>query len=58
MLRTELKEKSIPVSDELESDIIKIMSENGQKVTPFMKLFWDEQKRLASVHQHSVGSTQ
>ena len=50
MLRTELKEKSIPVSDELESDIIKIMSENGQKVTPFMKLFWDEQKRLASVH--------
>ena len=26
------------------------MSENGQKVTPFMKLFWDEQKRLASVH--------
>ena len=42
--------RSLPVSDELESGIIKIMSDCGKNITPFMKLFWDEQKRLASDH--------
>ena len=49
-VQAERDEKSLPVSDELESDIIKIMSDCGKNITPFMKLFWDKQKRLASVH--------
>ena len=37
------------MSDELEKDITQIMTDNSENATPFMKLFWDEQRKLSSV---------
>ena len=39
-----ISSESLHVNDELSSDIEQIMSDNEDNVTPFMKLFWEQQK--------------
>ena len=46
MLEKEIKVNSVPVDEDLHNDIHKIMSEHSNNITPFMKLFWEEQKKL------------
>ena len=53
MLRTEIKKlqdeiskSSIKIDEELNADLVSIMSNaNQSKVSPFMKFFWDEQQK-------------
>ena len=47
-MKMEVDQKSVPVTNDLGNDLLNIISENGDKMTPFMKLFWDQQKRIAS----------
>ena len=47
-MKTEVDQKSVPVTNDLSNDLLNIISENVDKMTPFMKLFWDQQKRIAS----------
>ena len=47
-MKTEVDQKSVPVTNDLINDLLSIISENGDKMTPFMKLFWDQQKTIAS----------
>ena len=44
-MRKELKKSSVQIDDQLTNDFINIMGEQTN-VTPFMKIFWDEQKKL------------
>ena len=45
-MRKELTSKSVPVTSELESDLVTIMSGvDKASMPPFMKLFWDEQQK-------------
>ncbi len=43
----ELKKNAVPISEYLGEDIINIFHDCGDNVTPFMKLFWQEQQKLA-----------
>ena len=47
-MKIEVDQKSVLVTNDLGNDLLNIISENGDKMTPFMKLFWDQQKRIAS----------
>ena len=47
-MKTEVDQKSVPVTNDLSNDLLNIISENGDKMIPFMKLFWYQQKRIAS----------
>ena len=47
-MREELHKSSVPVDDTLDKDILKIMSDQGREMTPFMQLFWQEQKKAFS----------
>ena len=58
-MREELHKSSVPVDDTLDKDILKIMSDQGREMTPFMQLFWQEQKKAFSrsatgVHYHPM----
>ena len=44
-MNEEIKSKGVELDKDLSSDINQIMSENVDNASPFMKLFWDEQKR-------------
>ena len=46
-LQKEINEKSINVDNELAGDFEKIMAENSNNITPFMRLFWEQQKKSA-----------
>ena len=46
-MRVELKKSSVHVDENLTKDFIDIMG-NQQNVTPFMSLFWQEQKKIFS----------
>ena len=45
-LRKECEHNNKHVNSDLASDLNTIMAQNEGKVTPFMKLFWEEQKKL------------
>ncbi len=47
-MKIEVDQKSIPVTNDLSNDLLNIISDNSDKMTPFIKLFWDQQKRIAS----------
>ena len=48
-MKTSLKEQSVPVDRNMSDDLISIFSNTDAKnVTPFMNLFWQEQKKLFS----------
>ena len=46
MLEREIDEKGIDVDEELSGDFCNIMANNSNNVSPFMKLFWEQQKEL------------
>lgn len=45
-IRTELLKSSVEIDHELNDDFTQILDSAGTKVTLFMNLFWQEQKRL------------
>ena len=46
-MKQEIKEHSRPVDSELNRDILSIVDKHGEKMTPFMKLFWQQQKEIS-----------
>ena len=44
-MQRSITEKSQPVDSELGKDFVKIFNERKEDVSPFMKLFWDEQQK-------------
>ena len=46
-MEKEIQLKSVSVDNELASDFDTIMSNNTDTMTPFMKLFWEEQKQYS-----------
>lgn len=44
-MKIELKSNSLDISEDLNNDLLAIIDENNTKFTPFMKLFWEEQKK-------------
>ena len=52
-MRIELHKSSIPVNESLDKDILHIMYQKGKDMSPFMQLFWEEQKK--AFDQSSTG---
>ena len=46
-MRSELEKSSVHVDNELEGDFLHIIEASYNNMTPFMKLFWEEQKKLS-----------
>ena len=44
-MKKELSNKSLQVTDELSHDLLSIIADNGDKMSPFMKRFWQQQTR-------------
>lgn len=54
-MRVELEKTNIEVDRELSNDFSKILnSANDAEITPFMKLFWEQQKKLFSSSSKGV----
>ena len=47
-MKAEIENKYIRVDKEISEDIEKIMSDNVDEITPFIKLFWDQQRKFFS----------
>jgi len=45
-MENEIKVAGVEIDDELCSGLFAIMADNEQKVSPFMKLFWEQQTKL------------
>lgn len=45
-MRTELQKSSVEVDNDLSNDFVQILDSADSKITPFMILFWQEQKKL------------
>ena len=45
-MRAELQKSSMEINNDLNNDFMQILNSAGTKITPFMKLFWEEQKKL------------
>ena len=43
-MKSEIKLSGITLSPDLSNDVVKIMNENQSKFTPFVKLFWEQEK--------------
>ena len=48
-MKLEIKKSSIKVVNEVSNDLIEIYSNNTNKVTDFMNLFWQQQMKLFSL---------
>ena len=53
-MQKELSTKSVKIDDNLKEDIDTVMESNVESMTPFMKLFWNEQKKAASCRPTAV----
>ena len=53
-IRDELEKNSLTVDHEMSNDLMTVMDQNQEKMTPFMKLFWQEQKKLRKSSQKGV----
>ncbi|XP_047137374.1 uncharacterized protein LOC124813866 [Hydra vulgaris] len=53
-MQNDILNKSIVIGEELKKDIATVMESNAEKLTPFLKLFWDEQKKAACCHPNAV----
>ena len=58
-MKSEIKLSGIILSSDLSNDVVKIMNENQSKCTPFVKLFWEQQKaafkkNLKAVRYHPM----
>ena len=47
-LKQQLEKCSVNIDAQLNNDFLTVFYENNEKVTPFMNLFWQQQKRLFS----------
>ena len=45
-MKSELETSSVQIDNELNNDFINILSDSNTKITPFMNLFWQQQKKL------------
>ena len=45
-LEQEISTNSISVDENLEKDILKILADSGNEVTPHMRVFWEQQQKL------------
>jgi hypothetical protein len=45
-LEKEISKNSIPVDESLERDILSIMADSGNEVTPHMRVFWEQQQKM------------
>ena len=54
IMRKELTESSCKIDQTLHTDLVKIMSNSSSKITPFMNLFWQEQKKMSSPNPSGV----
>lgn len=45
-MRVELEKSSMEIDNELSNDFVKILDSADTKITQFMKLFWQEQRKL------------
>ena len=43
-MKTEIEKSSVEVDHQLSEDLTDILSKSGKKLTPFMELFWKQQK--------------
>ena len=48
-LKHEIESKSVTIDSTLAKDLDTIMSQNEGNISPFMKVFWEEQKKLSAV---------
>lgn len=53
-MRTELLESNIEVDHELSNDFTSILDQADAEITPFMNLFWQQQKKLFSTSRTRV----
>ena len=51
-MKNEIKSSGVSVSGKTSNDILNIFNQNENKATPFMKLFWEQQKKLLHVIQN------
>ena len=47
-MRKEIDSKSVKLDNQIGNDIEQIMHDNKENMTPFMELFWNEQKKLTT----------
>jgi hypothetical protein len=45
-MKLEVEHKSVAVAQDLSHDLLSIISESSDKMTPFIKLFWEQQKKV------------
>ena len=48
-LKTEIESNSIPIDETLEKDILAILADKSDEVTPHMKVFWEQQRKLLAM---------
>ena len=54
-MRTELIKSNVEVDHDLSNDLCSVLqAADNNKVTPFMKLFWEQQKKLVSSSRSGV----
>ena len=53
-MKQEIENKYVPLDKEISENISKIMAENLDQATPFMKLFWDQQQNLFSIQRKAL----
>ena len=51
-MKNEIKVSDVSVSGEISNDMLNIFNENENQATTFMKLFWEQQKKLLHVIQN------
>ena len=57
-MKLEIEQQSIGVTQDLSHDLLGIISRSGDKMTPFMKLFWEQQqKNIFLVQPEAEGTT-
>ena len=53
-MKQEIENKYVPLDKEISENISKIMAENLDQATSFMKLFWDQQQNLFSIQRKAL----
>ena len=48
-LTQEMESNSIPVNETMEKDMLAILADRSDEVTPHMKVFWEQQRKLLAM---------
>ena len=54
LMQIELQKSSVVVDHDLSKDLTEVMSHNTSGVTPFMNLFWQQQKKMFSSNPNGI----